>query len=44
MGVSGPKRGHANLVVTMAEAEVFDVLVRNESAFDVPGRVITYRP
>ena len=44
MGVSGPKRGHANLIVTMAKAEVFDVLVRNESAFNVPRSAITYRP
>ena len=44
MGVSGPKRGHANLVVTVAEAEVFDVLVRNEPAFNAPRCAITYRP
>ena len=44
MGVSGSKRGHANLIVTIAEAEVFDVLVRNEPAFDIPRCAITYRP
>ena len=44
MGGSGSKRGHANLIVTIAEAEVFDVLVRNEPAFDVSRCVITYRP
>ena len=43
MGVMGPKRGYANLIVTMAEGEVFDVLVRNEPAFNVTRCAITYR-
>ena len=44
MGVMGPKRGHANLIVTVTEGEVFDVLVRNEPAFNVPRSGVTCRP
>ena len=43
MGRSGPKRGHTYQTASVAEGEVVDACMRNESAVNVPRRAVTYR-
>lgn len=43
MGSSGPKRGYTYPAISVAESEVVDACMRNESAVNVPRRAVSYR-